>query len=139
MSGLISTGDYSGIKQFFTIKSIKMESKKATLGGAIVASAILALGGMNVQAGSMFGHQSLGSGDAIRTRLLNQTATAKNIELACGEKKASDSTATKKMKDGKCGEGKCGADKKDSKTKTKKKGKEGKCGEGKCGGDKKNM
>ena len=31
-----------------------------------------------------------------------------------------------KMKEGKCGEGKCGADKK----------KEGKCGEGKCGADK---
>jgi uncharacterized low-complexity protein len=31
--------------------------------------------------------------------------------------------------EGKCGEGKCGGDKKD--------GKEGKCGEGKCGGDKK--
>jgi len=30
---------------------------------------------------------------------------------------------------GKCGEGKCGGDKKD--------GKKGKCGEGKCGGDKK--
>jgi len=31
-----------------------------------------------------------------------------------------------KKKDGKCGEGKCGGDKKDKK--------EGKCGEGKCGG-----
>lgn len=116
-----------------------MESKKATLGGAIVASAILALGSMNVQAGSIFEHQTLGSGDAIRTRLLNHPASSKHIELACGEKKASDSTAAKKMKDGKCGEGKCGADKKGKKANTKKKGKEGKCGEGKCGGDKKNM
>lgn len=32
-----------------------------------------------------------------------------------------------KAKDGKCGEGKCGADKK----------KDGKCGEGKCGGEEK--
>lgn len=35
--------------------------------------------------------------------------------------------ADSKTKDGKCGEGKCGADKK----------KDGKCGEGKCGADKK--
>ena len=52
-----------------------------------------------------------------------------------------------KAKDGKCGEGKCGADKKmDSKAKDGKcgadkkmgsKAKDGKCGEGKCGADKK--
>jgi uncharacterized low-complexity protein len=39
----------------------------------------------------------------------------------CGEGKC----GAEKKKDGKCGEGKCGADKK----------KDGKCGEGKCGGD----
>jgi uncharacterized low-complexity protein len=45
-----------------------------------------------------------------------------------------------KAKDGKCGEGKCGSDKKD---KDAKKAKDGKCGgdkkakDGKCGGDKK--
>jgi uncharacterized low-complexity protein len=46
-----------------------------------------------------------------------------------------------KAKDGKCGEGKCGGDKKDKKAKDgkcggDKKGKDGKCGEGKCGGKK---
>ncbi|MBS1201323.1 MAG: hypothetical protein H6R27_2001 [Proteobacteria bacterium] len=35
-----------------------------------------------------------------------------------------------KGKEGKCGEGKCGADKKEGE-----KGAEGKCGEGKCGAD----
>ena len=40
-----------------------------------------------------------------------------------------------KKKDGKCGEGKCGAEKKkDGKCGADKK-KDGKCGEGKCGGD----
>ncbi len=39
--------------------------------------------------------------------------------------------ADTKTRDGKCGEGKCGGDKKSTK------GQEGKCGEGKCGADKK--
>lgn len=40
--------------------------------------------------------------------------------------------ADTKMKDGKCGEAKCGADKKAAEKK-----KDGKCGEAKCGADKK--
>lgn len=40
--------------------------------------------------------------------------------------------ADMKAKDGKCGEAKCGADKKGAT-----KAKDGKCGEGKCGADKK--
>ena len=46
------------------------------------------------------------------------------MEGKCGEGKCG---GDKKAKEGKCGEGKCGGDK----------AKEGKCGEGKCGGDKK--
>ena len=42
--------------------------------------------------------------------------------------------ADTKMKDGKCGEAKCGADKKAA---GEKKMKDGKCGEAKCGADKK--
>jgi uncharacterized low-complexity protein len=49
----------------------------------------------------------------------------KGTEGKCGEGKCG---ADKKGAEGKCGEGKCGADKK---------GAEGKCGEGKCGADKK--
>ena len=48
------------------------------------------------------------------------------MQLAMNEGKCGGDKA---MKEGKCGEGKCGADK--AKTM-----KEGKCGEGKCGGDK---
>jgi uncharacterized low-complexity protein len=50
-------------------------------------------------------------------------ADAKAKDGKCGEGKCG---ADKKKKDGKCGEGKCGADKK----------KDGKCGEGKCGAEK---
>ena len=47
-----------------------------------------------------------------------------------GEKKAEEGKCggEKKAEEGKCGEGKCGGEKK---------AKEGKCGEGKCGGEKK--
>ncbi len=45
---------------------------------------------------------------------------------------AETSDSTMKKKEGACGEGKCGGDKKDKKSKTK----EGKCGEGKCGENK---
>jgi uncharacterized low-complexity protein len=63
---------------------------------------------------------------------------------------ASSHEGGEKMKEGQCGEGKCGGDMKDKEgscggdMKDKEgscggdmKGKEGKCGEGKCGGDKK--
>jgi uncharacterized low-complexity protein len=50
-------------------------------------------------------------------------------KLSGGYQLAAADTAEKKM-DGKCGEGKCGADKKAMKKK------DGKCGEGKCGADK---
>lgn len=62
-------------------------------------------------------------------------------DLKCGEgkcggdKKKEDKKVNKKdKKEMKCGEGKCGGDKKKVDKKDKK---ENKCGEGKCGGDKK--
>ena len=60
-------------------------------------------------------------------------------EGKCGEGKCG---AEQKAKEGKCGEGKCGAEKKakegkcgEGKCGAEKKAKEGKCGEGKCGGN----
>jgi uncharacterized low-complexity protein len=52
---------------------------------------------------------------------------------------ASSQEGGEKMKEGQCGEGKCGGDMKDKEGSCggDMKGKEGKCGEGKCGGDKK--
>ncbi|TQV82896.1 hypothetical protein [Aliikangiella coralliicola] len=57
-----------------------------------------------------------------------QTVAGDGKDAKCGEGKCGGDK--KKKGEGKCGEGKCGGDK------AKKKG-EGKCGEGKCGGDKK--
>jgi len=60
-----------------------------------------------------FGVSDLGQGSKL--------AMSSKPEGKCGEGKC----GADKKKDGKCGEGKCGADKK----------KESKCGEGKCGGN----
>ena len=56
-----------------------------------------------------------------------QVADSHMKEGKCGEGKCGGDKQKKDM-EGKCGEGKCGGAKKDTK--------EGKCGEGKCGGDK---
>ena len=58
------------------------------------------------------------------TELSSGYMVAEKAEGKCGEGKCG---ADKAKKEGKCGEGKCGADKAK---------KEGKCGEGKCGADK---
>lgn len=54
------------------------------------------------------------------------SATQKSSFKLAGGKCGEGKCGGNKKKEGKCGEGKCGADKK----------KEGKCGEGKCGGNK---
>lgn len=60
-------------------------------------------------------------------------ADTKQKDGKCGEAKCGgDKKAAEKKKDGKCGEAKCGAEKKGSDKKA-----EGKCGEAKCGADKK--
>lgn len=58
----------------------------------------------------------------------------KKMDGKCGEAKcgADRKGGMEKKKDGKCGEAKCGADKKGADKK-----KDGKCGEAKCGADKK--
>lgn len=105
-----------------------MANKKSIIKGSLVASAMLAVSSFSANA-SIFRFNSLGSGEEVRTILSGSNHSAKNLDLKCGEKGKSDSTAMK-GKDGKCGEGKCG-DKKDKKAKKMKKGKEGKCGEDK--------
>ena len=60
-------------------------------------------------------------------------ADTKTKDGKCGEAKCgADKKAAEKTKDGKCGEAKCGADKKATEKKM-----DGKCGEAKCGADKK--
>lgn len=62
-------------------------------------------------------------------------ADTKAKDGKCGEAKCGADKKMDKKKDGKCGEAKCGADKKMDKKMDKKK--DGKCGEAKCGADKK--
>lgn len=97
-----------------------MEKKKSILTSTIIAGAIIAVSGLNANANGLFRYNHLGSAEEVRTTLLNKTSGGNSLELSCGAKSKSDST--KKGKDGKCGEGKCGA------TKTKSKAKDGKCG-----------
>lgn len=60
-------------------------------------------------------------------------ADTKKMDGKCGEAKCgAEKKAAEKKKDGKCGEAKCGADKKAMDDKKK----DGKCGEAKCGAKK---
>lgn len=109
-----------------------MEKRIVSGKSTLVAGALIAIAGLTANASGLISFNKLGSGEEVRARLL-ENKNSKAMELACGGKSKTDTTA-KKGKDGKCGEGKCGGAKTDS---TGKKGKDGKCGEGKCGSTKK--
>ena len=97
--------------------------KKSGIATALGAVVIGSLASVSVQANaSPFAMSTLDSG------YMQDAAEGKCGEGKCG--------GDKKGKEGKCGEGKCGGDKKGKEGKCggDKKGKEGKCGEGKCGG-----
>jgi len=111
------------------------------VGSAFVAS--MAAAPLASAAGNPFALSGLSSGYQLAA-----AQDAKPVEGKCGGKTEAEMKAkegkcgnTAKMKDGKCGEGKCGATKKDAKATemkpTDKKMPEGKCGEGKCGATKK--
>ena len=82
-------------------------------------------------AGNPFAAKTLDAGYQVAQADMKMDSKAKDGK--CGEGKCgADKKMGTKAKDGKCGEAKCGADKKmDSKAK------DGKCGEAKCGADKK--
>lgn len=99
----------------------KISNLSAMIGAAFVASAALSPLASAAEAG--FSSTNLQAGYT----LADNHATKSDGEHKCGEAKCG---ADKKAEgEGKCGEGKCGADKKAEG--------EGKCGEGKCGADKK--
>ena len=104
---------------------MRISMKKKPL--ALALGAAFALTGMAAQA-SVFQTADLGAGYMVAS------AGEKGAEGKCGEGKC----GADKKAEGKCGEGKCGADKKKAADK-KAEGKcgEGKCGEGKCGAKKK--
>jgi uncharacterized low-complexity protein len=90
--------------------------KKSLLTGSLIAGALFATTSLTATASDLFRFENLGAADVVRANLLPSNANAfANLELKCGEKGKSDSTMSKKGKDGKCGEGKCGEKKKDMK------------------------
>lgn len=106
-----------------------MNNKVSSL-SAVIGAAFMAsatLAPMASAADATFAATSLESGYTLA-----EHAEGKCGEAKCGADKKAEGEG--KCGEGKCGEGKCGADKK-----AKGEGKcgEGKCGEGKCGADKK--
>jgi len=94
------------------------------IGSAFVAS--MAAAPIASAAENPFALSGLSSGYQVADN--HKAKEGKCGEGKCGAKEKEKEKAT----EGKCGEGKCGA-----KTKTETKAKEGKCGEGKCGAIKK--
>jgi uncharacterized low-complexity protein len=90
----------------------KHQLLSVALGSAFAAATLLPV----AHAANPFGADTLQNGYQVAQ------ANTKAKDGKCGEGKC----GAEKKKDGKCGEGKCGADKK----------KDGKCGEGKCGAEK---
>lgn len=110
----------------------KISSISALVGAAFVASAALA---PMAAADATFAATSLNAGYTLADNADKTDTEHKCGEAKCGADKKAEGEhkcgAEHKKADGegKCGEGKCGADKKAEG--------EGKCGEGKCGADKK--
>jgi uncharacterized low-complexity protein len=92
---------------------------------SLALTAVLGSSGLAIAGDNPFGMQVLDQGYQVAE------ADTKVKDGKCGEGKCGGKTDAK-AKDGKCGEGKCGG-------KTDAKAKDGKCGEGKCGGAKKDM
>lgn len=122
-----------------------MESKsKVSKKVAFVAAGVLASSTVMATEASLFSTSDLGSGQELRTNLIDQNSDviltnaeleAKGIELKCGEGKCGEEKKeekTEEKKEEKKGEKKA-EKKKEEKSKEHKCG-EGKCGEGKCGG-----
>ncbi len=113
--------------------------------GAIITGTIMSgalLGTTTANATDIFNYDDLGSGAELRSDLLDASNTGfKSPEAKCGEGKCGDEKAETKAADHKCGEGKCGEEKASAKEESSEakaaehKCGEGKCGEGKCGGD----
>jgi uncharacterized low-complexity protein len=99
--------------------------KKQTLASLAIGSAFaaVALTPIAHAADNPFAAKQLSAGYQLAQ------ADTKGKDGKCGEAKCgAEKKAAEKQKDGKCGEAKCGADKKPVEKK-----KDGKCGEAKCG------
>ncbi|MES2499291.1 MAG: hypothetical protein V4570_02045 [Pseudomonadota bacterium] len=104
-----------------------MNTSNKTIALALSGAFALSIGAATVNAAeNPFAITSLSSGYQVAEHHDEKMKDGKCGEGKCGAEK-------KEMKDGKCGEGKCGAEKKTDA----KEMKDGKCGEGKCGAEKK--
>lgn len=105
-----------------------MNVTKKSIALAVGGAFALSLSAATVSAAeNPFAIKTLSSGYQVADNHADKGADGKCGEGKCG--------AEKKAHDGKCGEGKCGAEKKaaDGKCGADKKAADGKCGEGKCG------
>lgn len=98
-----------------------MEKKKSIITSSLIASAIVACASFTTNAAEVFHYNNLGSGEEIRTNLLEKTGSNHRLELTCStgsqsgtHKNKKEHKCGKKDKDGKCGEGKCGDKKKEA-------------------------
>ncbi len=98
---------------------------------AVSSAFVLSIGAATIHAAeNPFAFKSLSSGYQVADNHADKTKDGKCGEGKCGAEMKKEGAA--KTKDGKCGEGKCGHGDKEM-TKTDTKTKDGKCGEGKCG------
>ncbi len=104
---------------------------------AVSSAFVLSISATTVSAAeNPFAIKSLSSGYQVADNHADKAKDGKCGEGKCGAEKAKDGKCGEgkcgadKAKDGKCGEGKCGAE---MKKEGAEKAKDGKCGEGKCG------
>ena len=119
-----------------------MKSSNKTIALALSGAFALSIAATSINAAeNPFAIKSLSSGYQVADHH-EKMKDGKCGEGKCGtemKKEMSDKAHDGKMKDGKCGEGKCGAEMKKEMSDKAHDGKmkDGKCGEGKCGTDKK--
>jgi uncharacterized low-complexity protein len=101
-----------------------MKTSNKAVALAVTSAFVLSIGAATISAAeNPFAIKSLSSGYQVADNHADKAKDGKCGEGKCGAEKA---------KDGKCGEGKCGAEmRKDGAAKAK----DGKCGEGKCGAE----
>jgi uncharacterized low-complexity protein len=106
-----------------------MNTSNKAVALAVTSAFVLSIGAATISAAeNPFAIKSLSSGYQVADNHADKAKDGKCGEGKCGAEMKKDGAA--KAKDGKCGEGKCGAEmKKDGAAKAK----DGKCGEGKCG------
>ncbi len=110
---------------------MKSTSSKA-VALAVTSAFVLSIGAATVNAAeNPFAIKSLSSGYQVADNHADKAKDGKCGEGKCGAEMKKE--GAEKAKDGKCGEGKCGAEMKKDGAKTDAKAKDGKCGEGKCG------